>query len=279
MHAVHAGPCTRSCWSLTAGPRCPPSTWCGWRLGATVTAEDYRRVSARGLSRRVPRPGWVSAHGFRAPLDEVSDYVRGDGMSSVGYRAGDIIAIKRTPDAAEGDVVMARIGTEITLKCFHRPADDRVELEPVQQQPREPADRWRPSSRDVAHPRPDSGDPAAAHVARGVGASRRVEGVSVRCGPWALRGWIIQARGAPAVGTTARGAATRRPAHPSGRAARLAVVARRRVPAVASVGPRRCLRGAVAARAAFADCSSCRRRYRGRLARLRWLRVRPSAPR
>ena len=61
--------------------------------------------------------------------------VRGDSMSSVGYRTGDIIAIKRTPDAAEGDVVMVRIGAEITLKCFHRPGEDRVELKPCSSNP------------------------------------------------------------------------------------------------------------------------------------------------
>ena len=56
--------------------------------------------------------------------------VRGDSMSCVGYRTGDIIAIKRTAEAFEGDVVMVRIGTEITLKCFHRASDDRIELQP-----------------------------------------------------------------------------------------------------------------------------------------------------
>ncbi len=61
--------------------------------------------------------------------------VRGDSMSAVGYRTGDIIAIRRTPDATEGDVVMARIGTEITLKCFHRPSGDRVELKPCSSNP------------------------------------------------------------------------------------------------------------------------------------------------
>ena len=61
--------------------------------------------------------------------------VRGDSMSCVGYRTGDIIAIKRTPDASEGDVVMARIGTDITLKCFHRPSEDRVELRPCSKNP------------------------------------------------------------------------------------------------------------------------------------------------
>ena len=61
--------------------------------------------------------------------------VRGDSMSCVGFATGDIIAIKRTPDASEGDVVMARIGTDITLKCFHRPSDDRVELRPRSKNP------------------------------------------------------------------------------------------------------------------------------------------------
>ncbi len=61
--------------------------------------------------------------------------VRGDSMSSVGYRSGDIVAVKRTPDPAEGDIVVARIGTDITLKCFHRPSDDRVELRPCSRNP------------------------------------------------------------------------------------------------------------------------------------------------
>ena len=61
--------------------------------------------------------------------------VRGDSMSSVGYRTGDIIAIKRTPNATDGDIVLVRIGTEITLKCFHRPSEDRVELRPCSKNP------------------------------------------------------------------------------------------------------------------------------------------------
>ena len=61
--------------------------------------------------------------------------VRGDSMSSVGYQTGDIIAIKRTPNATDGDIVMARIGTEITLKCFRRPTENRVELRPCSKNP------------------------------------------------------------------------------------------------------------------------------------------------
>ena len=61
--------------------------------------------------------------------------VRGDSMSSVGYRSGDIVAVKRTPNPAQGDIVVARIGTDITLKCFHRPTEDRVELRPCSKNP------------------------------------------------------------------------------------------------------------------------------------------------
>ena len=56
--------------------------------------------------------------------------VQGDSMSSVGYRSGDIVAVQRTPDANEGDIVIARIGTEVTLKCFHRAGPERIELQP-----------------------------------------------------------------------------------------------------------------------------------------------------
>ena len=56
--------------------------------------------------------------------------IRGDSMSCVGYRTGDIIAVRRTPDAADGDIVVARIGPDITVKCFHRTGPDRIELQP-----------------------------------------------------------------------------------------------------------------------------------------------------
>ena len=61
--------------------------------------------------------------------------VRGDSMDLVGYRSNDIVAVRRNPDPAEGDVVIARIDREITLKCFHRPAPDRVELQPRSSNP------------------------------------------------------------------------------------------------------------------------------------------------
>ena len=61
--------------------------------------------------------------------------VQGDSMDRVGYESGDIVAVRRNPEPNEGDVVIARIGQEITLKCFHRADPDRIELQPRSSNP------------------------------------------------------------------------------------------------------------------------------------------------
>ena len=61
--------------------------------------------------------------------------VHGDSMDKVGYRSGDIVAVKRNPDPREGEVVLARIGQDVTLKCFHRTDDGRIELQPRSSNP------------------------------------------------------------------------------------------------------------------------------------------------
>ena len=61
--------------------------------------------------------------------------VQGDSMDRVGYGSGDIVAVRRNPEPNEGDVVIARIGQEVTLKCFHRAGRDRIELQPRSSNP------------------------------------------------------------------------------------------------------------------------------------------------
>ena len=61
--------------------------------------------------------------------------VQGESMDRVGYGSGDIVAVKRNPEPNEGDVVIARIGQEVTLKCFHRAGSDRIELQPRSSNP------------------------------------------------------------------------------------------------------------------------------------------------
>ena len=60
--------------------------------------------------------------------------VRGDSMDRTGIRNGDLVAVQQTPDVQEGDLVIARVGTEITMKRFHR-AKHRIELRPESTNP------------------------------------------------------------------------------------------------------------------------------------------------
>ena len=56
--------------------------------------------------------------------------VRGDSMNLLGYQSGDIVAVRRDPDPHDGDVVVGRIGSDVTLKAFRRVLDTKVELQP-----------------------------------------------------------------------------------------------------------------------------------------------------
>ena len=57
--------------------------------------------------------------------------VRGDSMDKLGLKSGDIVAMQRTDDARNGNIVVARIGEDITLKRFRKTADDQIFLEPL----------------------------------------------------------------------------------------------------------------------------------------------------
>ena len=46
--------------------------------------------------------------------------VKGDSMDLAGFRSGDVVAVREGGDAQDGDVVVARIGEEITLKRYCR---------------------------------------------------------------------------------------------------------------------------------------------------------------
>ena len=71
---------------------------------------------------------------FQAPPDYFLT-VKGDSMDRVGYEEGDVVAVKRTPEASEGDVVVARIGAEIVLKRYCRRNAESVELQPESTNP------------------------------------------------------------------------------------------------------------------------------------------------
>ena len=81
-----------------------------------------RRPNARGATR--------ASRGHFSPTPDYFLTVRGDSMDRTGLRDGDVVAIRATPEANNGDVVVARFGDEVTLKRFIRVDQRRVELRP-----------------------------------------------------------------------------------------------------------------------------------------------------
>ena len=50
-------------------------------------------------------------------------------MDQTGIGSGDIVAVKRDPDPCDGDIVIARIDGDITLKRFYRVNAECIELQ------------------------------------------------------------------------------------------------------------------------------------------------------
>jgi repressor LexA len=56
--------------------------------------------------------------------------VRGDSMIGVGIQDGDLLVVRRQTTAQNGDIVVARLGDEATVKHFYRESD-RIRLQPA----------------------------------------------------------------------------------------------------------------------------------------------------
>ena len=55
--------------------------------------------------------------------------VRGMSMQNAGILDGDLLAVKKAKDAKNGQIVVARLGDEVTVKRFHR-TPETIELLP-----------------------------------------------------------------------------------------------------------------------------------------------------
>jgi repressor LexA len=89
------------------------------------------RVPAGALDEAIEDPdGYlpVDARGAAAG-DLFALRVRGESMTGAGILPGDLVIVRRQPTAANGDVVVARVGDEATVKTF-RPRGRQVELRP-----------------------------------------------------------------------------------------------------------------------------------------------------
>ena len=62
---------------------------------------------------------------FFSPPADYFLRVRGDSMEGAGIRDNDLLAVHRAPEAKNGDVVVARLGDEVTVKRLERGGDPR----------------------------------------------------------------------------------------------------------------------------------------------------------
>jgi len=67
--------------------------------------------------------------------------VQGASMRDVGILYGDLLAVKRTPEALNGQIIVARLGDEVTVKRFSRTANsikllpENPDYQPIQVSP------------------------------------------------------------------------------------------------------------------------------------------------
>ena len=70
----------------------------------------------------------------KSVFDSNFDYflkVKGLSMKNAGIMEDDLIAVKKTTDVKNGDIVIARIDDEVTVKFFRRKSPNIIELEPA----------------------------------------------------------------------------------------------------------------------------------------------------
>jgi repressor LexA len=83
-------------------------------------------LAVENLERRVP----VEATLFKPRADYLLR-VHGESMRDLGIRDNDLLAVHRTASARNGQIVVARLGEEVTVKRFEQPRGNLVLLHPA----------------------------------------------------------------------------------------------------------------------------------------------------
>jgi repressor LexA len=113
---------------VSRGYRLPSTT----ALGATALVPLLGRVQAGDLTAAIEEPdgGYISVQ--IPSLDEgfFALRVRGESMTGAGILPGDVVVVRRQPTAATGEIVVALVGEEATVKRL-RKLRGRAELHPA----------------------------------------------------------------------------------------------------------------------------------------------------
>lgn len=78
-------------------------------IGFVAAGSPIEAIENRSIKVRVPKGGFKDAPTYLLK-------VRGDSMEEAGIYDGDLIAIKKTDQARQGQFVVARVHNEVTLK-------------------------------------------------------------------------------------------------------------------------------------------------------------------
>ncbi|GAB4222846.1 MAG: transcriptional repressor LexA [Acidobacteriota bacterium] len=110
----------------------------GWRLpgppgggGPPRLVPLLGRVQAGDLQAAIEDPeGWLPVGSRPAAEELFALRVRGESMTGAGILPGDIVVVRRQPDARPGEIVVALVGDEATVKTLRR-RGRRIVLEPA----------------------------------------------------------------------------------------------------------------------------------------------------
>ena len=96
----------------------------------TIMTPVLGRVPAGGLDTAVEDlEGYITIQSNHDPDEIFGLRVRGESMSGAGILPGDIVVVRKQPTARTGDIVVALVGDEATVKRF-RSRRGRIELHP-----------------------------------------------------------------------------------------------------------------------------------------------------
>jgi repressor LexA len=97
----------------------------------TVLVPLLGQVQAGDLTTAVQSPqGFLAVQTRARPQDLFALRVRGRSMVGAGILPGDLVVVRRQPTADDGEIVVALVGDEATVKRLRR-RRGRVELEPA----------------------------------------------------------------------------------------------------------------------------------------------------
>jgi len=93
------------------------------RAGAPVLAQEHVE------SHVVIDGGWLGVSAATATTEHFALKVQGDSMITAGILSGDYVIVRQQPTAENGEIVVALVGDEATVKRFFK-EDDRIRLQP-----------------------------------------------------------------------------------------------------------------------------------------------------